>query len=55
MARMWGGRYAGELDARMWRLNDSIDVDVRLAAADVLDVIVASFAQNIRKNDRALR
>jgi len=35
MTRLWGGRYSGDIDARMWRFNASIDVDIRLAAADV--------------------
>ena len=35
MTRMWGGRYAGDIDARMWRFNASIGVDMRLASVDV--------------------
>jgi argininosuccinate lyase len=35
MAKMWGGRFEGEMDARMWRFNASIDVDRRLALVDV--------------------
>lgn len=33
--RLWGGRYSGDADARMWRFNASIAVDIRLAQADV--------------------
>ncbi len=35
MTRLWGGRYSGDIDARMWRFNASIGIDIRLAAADV--------------------
>jgi argininosuccinate lyase len=35
MTKLWGGRYTGDMDARMWRFNASIGVDIRLAAADV--------------------
>ncbi|NLX42984.1 MAG: argininosuccinate lyase, partial [Chloroflexi bacterium] len=35
MTRLWGGRYSGDIDQRMWRFNASIGVDIRLAAADV--------------------
>ncbi len=35
MTRLWGGRYSGDIDERMWRFNASIHVDVRLAQADI--------------------
>ncbi|MFO7698341.1 MAG: argininosuccinate lyase, partial [Anaerolineae bacterium] len=35
MTKLWGGRYTGDMDARMWRFNASIGVDIRLAAADM--------------------
>ena len=35
MTRLWGGRYSGDIDERMWRFNASIGIDIRLAAADV--------------------
>ena len=35
MAKMWGGRFEGEMDERMWRFNASVDVDRRLALVDV--------------------
>jgi argininosuccinate lyase len=35
MTTLWGGRYTGVTDALMWRFNASIDVDARLAQADI--------------------
>ncbi len=35
MAKLWGGRFTGDVDATMWRFNASLDVDRRLASADV--------------------
>ncbi len=34
-ARMWGGRFEAAPDEAMWALNTSIDIDRRLASADV--------------------
>jgi argininosuccinate lyase len=35
MAKLWGGRFSGELDALMKRFNDSIPFDIRLWEADI--------------------
>ncbi len=35
MAKLWGGRFSGELDALMKRFNDSIPFDIRLWDADI--------------------
>lgn len=35
MARLWGGRFSGVTDELMWAFNASIDIDRRMAAADV--------------------
>lgn len=35
MARLWGGRFSGDVDEVMWRFSASIDVDRRLGDADV--------------------
>ncbi len=35
MAPLWGGRYGGDIDERMWRFNASIGVDARMAQADI--------------------
>lgn len=35
MAKLWGGRYEGEADARFWAFHASIGFDIRLAEVDI--------------------